>query len=88
VRTVEVSAVVAFRAKMETEEAKNAYKRRSEVAEFPNLWIKEKLGLRKFRLRGLAKVGIEAVWACLTYNIQQWIRLSWLPRLKKVAAPA
>jgi transposase len=87
-RTVEVPVVAAFREKMETEEAKRVFKRRSEVAEFPNLWIKEKLGLRRFRLRGLAKVGMEAVWACLTYNIQQWIRLSWLPKLKKAAAPA
>ena len=50
---------------------------RSEVAEFPHAWIKTKLGIRQFRLRGLVKVGLEAIWACLTYNIQQWIRLSW-----------
>ena len=59
----------AFRAKMETEEAKEIYKQRSEVAEFPNAWIKEKIGLRQFRLRGLVKVTLEAMWACLTYNI-------------------
>ena len=23
------------------------------------------------------KVGMEALWACLTYNIRQWIRLRW-----------
>ena len=62
---------------METAAAKRIYKRRGEVAEFPNAWIKEKLGIRKFRLRGLAKAGMEAVWACLTYNVMQWIRLSW-----------
>jgi transposase len=70
----------AFRAKMETEEAKEIYKQRSEVAEFPNAWIKEKMGLRQFRLRGLAKVTLEAMWACLTYNISQWIRLCWKPQ--------
>src|SRR6202171_81650 len=84
-RTVEVAEVLAYREKMETDEAKKAYKRRSEVAEFPHLWIKEKLGLRKFRLRGLAKVGIEATWACLTYNVQQWVRLTWRPKLEKAA---
>src|SRR6516164_1443213 len=47
------------------------------VAEFPNAWIKTKIGLRQFRLRGLAKVIMETLWACLTYNIQQWIRLRW-----------
>jgi hypothetical protein len=51
------------------------------VAEFPNAWIKEKLGLRQFRLRGVAKVLLEVLWAALTYNIQQWIRLSWRPGL-------
>jgi transposase len=88
VRTVEGPEVVAYREKMETEEAKKSYGKRSEVAEFPNLWIKEKLGLRKFRLRGLTKAGMEATWACLTYNIQQWIRLSWRPKLKAAAGTA
>lgn len=46
----------------------------------PNAWIKEKIGLRQFRLRGLGKVAREALWACLTYNIQQWIRLVWRPQ--------
>ena len=61
--------------KMKTEEAEQIYKQRSEVAEFPNLWIKEKMKLRKFRLRGLIKVKIEAVWVALSYNIHQFIRL-------------
>ena len=73
--------VDAFLAKMETTSAKAIYKQRSEVAEFPNAWIKEKFGLRQFRLRGLVKAGIEALWACLTYNIKLWIRLCWKPRL-------
>jgi hypothetical protein len=47
------------------------------VAEFPQAWIKDKLGLRRFRVRGLAKVRMEAMWACLTCNIQQWIRPRW-----------
>jgi hypothetical protein len=37
--------------------------------------------LRQFRLRGLVKVRLEVLWAALTYNIQQWIRLSWQPGL-------
>jgi transposase len=72
----EPEAVKGFRDKMKTEAAKAAYKKRGPVAEFPNAWIKEKFGLRKFRLRGIAKAGIEAMWACLTYNTMQWIRLS------------
>ena len=80
VRTEEPDEVKAHRQKMETESARTIYKQRSAVAEFPNAWIKEKFGLRQFRLRGLMKVRIEALWACLTYNICQWIRLCWRPK--------
>lgn len=75
VRSEEDPVVVAFRAKMQTEAAKQIYRQRGGVAEFPHAWIKAKMGLRQFRLRGLVKVTIETIWACLTYNIQQWIRL-------------
>jgi transposase len=79
-------AVQVFREKMRTEEAQQIYKRRKQVAEFPNAWIKDKLGLRKFRLRGLVKVRTETTWACLTYNIQQWIRLRWKSQLEPIPA--
>lgn len=68
--------VEAFNKKMSTEQSKAIYKQRSQVAEFPNLWIKEKLKLRRFRVRGLVKATLELTWAALTYNLQQWIRLS------------
>ena len=73
------AALLAFEAKMKTAEAVMIYKERAGVAETPNAWIKDKFGLRQFRLRGLAKVGMETVWACLTYNISQWMRLCWQP---------
>ena len=87
-RTEELPEVVAFREKMKTEAAREIYRQRSEVAETPNLWIKEKFGLRQFRVRGLRKAGIETLWACLTYNISQWIRLCWRMRLTVAAATA
>jgi len=80
VRTEDAPVMAAFKAKMATAAAQQIYKQRAGVAEFPNAWIKDKLGLRQFRLRGRVKVGIEALWACLTYNIQQWIRLVWRPQ--------
>jgi hypothetical protein len=83
-RLEEGAEVEAFRQKMQTPEAQQTYKQRAEVAEFPNAWIKEKLGLRRFRVRGLIKVRCETLWASLTYNIQQWIRLCWLPKLEPV----
>lgn len=77
IRETEQADVAEFRKKMETEESKAIYRRRGEVAEFPNAWIKEKLGLRKFRVRGLIKAESELLWACLTYNVMQWVRLVW-----------
>jgi hypothetical protein len=74
-RTEETAAMIAFRQKMTTPEAQKQYHRRSRVIEFCHAWIKSKLGLRQFHLRGLAKVQMEMLWACLTYNLQQWIRL-------------
>lgn len=79
IRVEEQSDVAAFRKKMEAAEYRAIYRRRGEVAEFPNAWIKDKLGLRKFRVRGLVKAGMELVWASLTYNVMQWIRLSRRP---------
>ena len=85
-RVEESAALTAFKQKMATQEAQRIYKQRAGVAEFPNAWIKEKFGLRQFRLRGLVKVGIEALWASLTYNIQQWIRLRWRPQRQAALA--
>lgn len=76
-RGEELAEVAEFRQKMATERAREIYRQRSQVAETPNLWIKAKFGLRQFSVRGLRKVGMEALWACLTYNIRVWIRLRW-----------
>lgn len=75
IRMSEQAEVAAFRKKMEQPETKAIYRKRGPVAEFPNAWIKEKLGLRKFRVRGLLKAGAELILACLTYNVMQYIRL-------------
>jgi transposase len=82
-RLEETAVVVAFREKMSSEEAQAQYRRRGRVVEFCHAWIKSKLGLRQFHVRGLAKVLSEMLWACLTYNLQQWIRLG-----KPSAVPA
>jgi transposase len=91
-RTIERSEplpeITAFRQKMQTDEAKAIYLTRSQVAEFPNLWIKAKIGLRQFCVRGVAKVRCESLWAALTYNIQQWIRLRWKPMMASKFVPA
>lgn len=76
-RSEEVAEVAEFRHKMQTEEARKIYRQRAQVAETPNLWFKAKFKLRQFNVRGLRKVAMEALWACLTYNIRVWIRLRW-----------
>jgi transposase len=81
VRSEMVPAVAAYVARRQTEEAQALYRLRAPVAEFSNLWLKTKLGLRQFCVRGLKKVRCEALWACLTYNVQQWFRLRWKPKL-------
>jgi transposase len=85
-RAIEAPAIRAFVEKMQTDAAKAIYRRRGPIAEFPNAWIKAKLGLRQFRVRGRIKALMELLWACLTYNIQQWIRLSW--RMEATAGTA
>ena len=74
-RGEEAADIAEFRRKMETEQARSTYRQRAEVAEFPNAWLKEKIGLGKFSLRGMVKAGIELAWACLTYNVRLWIRV-------------
>jgi hypothetical protein len=76
-RAVEAPAVQAFLGGMQTDAARAIRRLRGAVAQFPNAWLKAKLGLRQFRVRGLVKALREALWACSTYNLQQWIRLRW-----------
>jgi hypothetical protein len=85
-RAQESAPVRAFVEKMRTPAAKAIYRLRGAIAEFPNAWIKEKIGLRKFRVRGMAKALCETLWACLAYNIAQWIRLRWRVRPEVAAA--
>ena len=73
----ETEVVAGFRRKMATQEAQAIYRQRGAVAEFPFAWIKEKFGVRKFRVFGMAKARTEAVWACLTHNVMLWKRLVW-----------
>jgi hypothetical protein len=69
-------AVEAFDRKMQTPEAHEIHKRRAPLIEFPNAWIKQKLKLRRFATRGLAKVRCEALWAALTLNLQRMFRIA------------
>lgn len=75
-RLEESAMVMTFRQKMATAEVQQQYRRRGRIVEFCHAWIKCKLGLRQFHVRGRIKARTEALWACLTYNLQQWVRLT------------
>ena len=77
----------AHREWMQSEEAQALYRRRAEVAEFPNAWLKERMGLRKFRGKGLHKARSELLWAVLAYNVKHWIRLVWRSASAQGAQP-
>ena len=70
------AAVQAYDRRMKDPASQERYEKRGAVAEFPHAWWKDKFRLRQFHVRGKVKVGIEMLWVALTYNIQQWIRLS------------
>lgn len=74
-RSQEPAATTAFKAKMQTDEAKAIYSQRSRIAEFPHAWIKERCGLRQFRCRGRLKTTMEATWAVLSYNLSRWFAI-------------
>lgn len=74
-RVQEEEAVAQFREKMASEQGSRIYRRRGPTAEFPFACLKERMKLRKFRLFGMAKAGMEAMWACLAHNVMIWIRL-------------
>jgi hypothetical protein len=57
-RSENVPVVAAFVEKMQSQAAKAIYRMRAAVAEFPNAWLKAKIGLRQFRVRGLKKVSV------------------------------
>ena len=71
-----------FRGKMASQEARAIYKQRGAVAEFPFAVLKERFGLRKFRVFGIGKARMEALWACLTHNLMIWNRI-----VRAAAAP-
>jgi transposase len=85
-RVVESGAMQEYLARMKRPEIQALYKKRSEVAEFPHLWMKSVKKWRRFSVRGLTKAGMEALWAALAYNAAQWARLRKLGNPEAAAA--
>ena len=60
--------------KMQTDDAKMAYRRRLHAGETPFAVIKGVMGLRQFLMRSLEHVKIEWLWACTAFNLAKLIR--------------
>ena len=62
----------AMRAKLRTQAGREVYARRKGIVEPVFGTLKAQRDLRRFRLRGLAKVGIEFTLAAIGYNLTRW----------------
>lgn len=74
-RVQESPAMQQYLARMKHPEVQQLYSRRSEIAEFPQLWAKGVKKWSRFSVRGLVKARMEAIWVALAYNFTQWFRL-------------
>lgn len=61
----------AMAAKVKSQEAREAYRRRKWLAEPPNGWIKNVLGFRQFSMRGLHRVQAEWKLVCMALNLRR-----------------
>lgn len=61
--------IAAFRARMDTPEAKELYRARAGLAELPNAHFKNRLGLGQFLVRGLKNVTSVALLTGLAFNL-------------------
>jgi transposase len=83
-RVKESAGMQKYLRRMAEPAVQELYKKRKEVAEFPHLWMKAVLGLRRFTVRGPTKVKLEATWISISYNISRWMCV----RRTKVAVTA
>ena len=73
----------AFRARMGTPEAKEVYKQRPSIAEFPNADCRNR-GLHQFRVRGCVKAKAQTLWHVLAYNFLRMKHLNFLETIMAV----
>jgi transposase len=71
-------AMVRFRTRMATDEAKQIYKQRSSIAEYPNAECRNR-GFTQLRVRGAAQAKAIALWHALAFNLMRMISLGCVP---------
>lgn len=62
--------------KLKTEQGQAAYRKREWIAEHPNGWIKNVLGLRQFSMQGLQKVRAKFKLVCMALNLRRMAALA------------
>jgi hypothetical protein len=67
--------VAAWRARMGTQPAQESYRQRCGPAERVHAWMEQRQW-RRFRLRGLLKARLEALWQALAHNVGRLLTLS------------
>ena len=86
-RVIESAAVEAHDQRMNDPVFQDLYKKRKQLAEYPNLRIKSDWRLNRFRLRGLEKVNKEAFWMVLAFAMDRWhFQRQQIARAAKLAA--
>ena len=74
--------MAGFRERMGTKEAKEIYKQRGGIAEFPNAECRNR-GLTQYRVRGLVKVKAQTLWNVLAFNFMRYLNLGCLEIVMK-----
>jgi hypothetical protein len=68
--------VLAWRERMGTQEGQAIYQHRASTAECVNAQAREKYGMQRFKVRGVAKVTCVALLMAITHDLLRWITLS------------
>ena len=73
-RPTDSATIAAWRQRMGTDPAKDAYRIRAATIECVNAQARSRFGLQQLRVRGLPKVRCVARWIALTHNLLLWIK--------------
>lgn len=73
-RSGDTDEMFEFRQRMATDQAKEVFKQRPSIAEFPNAECRNR-GLHQFLVRGLEKVKAATLWYAITFNFQRMVHL-------------
>ena len=69
--------MAAFRQRLATDDAKQLYKQRPSIAEFPNAECHHR-GLHQFRVCGLKQAKATTLWYAPTFNLMRLLNLGWV----------